>query len=160
MEVIFYQLSDANFEKILLNLIQKSLTNNWNIEIRFHSIIKLNNFNDYLWTFEKDSFLVHATEEDNFLEQQKILLSLDNNKSDLVLDDKILNRNSAKVFFCIGGSTPPLKPDYEKIIIIFYNDGGEEYDRIKKQWYSYKDNNIPIKCYVQNENRKWIEKNL
>lgn len=159
MEVIFYQLTNAHFEKLLVQLVQKSLNQNWRVEIRFNSTSKLESFDSFLWSFTNDSFLAHGSMEDPFPEKQPILLSLDNMDNSSYLDENTKQSvNGAQVFFCVSGATAPQPENYDKIIIIFYNDQGEEYQKIRQQWRLYKEKQCKLKYWAQQPNGKWEEK--
>ncbi|MFN6943245.1 MAG: DNA polymerase III subunit chi, partial [Parvibaculum sp.] len=58
-EVLFYHLQNVPLEKVLPQLLEKSLERGWRAIVRAGGPERLEAINSLLWTYSDDSFLPH-----------------------------------------------------------------------------------------------------
>ena len=63
-EVLFYHLQNAPLERVLPDLLERSLQRGWRAIVRAGGKERLEALNNTLWTYRDDSFLPHGTAED------------------------------------------------------------------------------------------------
>src|SRR5215813_15011720 len=95
-EVLFYHLQTP-IEKVLPNLLEKSLERGWRVVVQASSEERVEALDAQLWTFSDDSFLPHGTWRDSEAREQPVLLTVN--------DD---NPNGATVRFLIDGAGIPV----------------------------------------------------
>ncbi len=89
-EVLFYHLQNAPLERVLPDLLERSLQRGWRAIVRAGSKERLDALNNTLWTYRDESFLPHGTLEDGPPELEPVFLTTE--------DD---NPNGANVLFLV-----------------------------------------------------------
>ncbi len=112
-EINFYNITKSSVEKLLPRLLEKILQEGSNISFLFKNIEVLQYMDDFLWTYKKESFIPHSTDDSMYYNSQPILLSL-----------KDENINNADVLVTIEGFLTENINKYMKIIDIF--DGNDK----------------------------------
>jgi len=95
IEVSFYHLTRRKLEQALPVLLEKSLARGWRVAVQARDAKRLQNLDDFLWSFEPTKFLPHGTKSDGAPETQPIYLTIEGD-----------NPNAADVRFLIDGVTP------------------------------------------------------
>src|SRR5262245_10084263 len=106
-EVLFYHLRTP-IEKVLPNLLERSLERGWRVVVQAASDDRVDALDAHLWTFSDDSFLPHGTDRETNAAEQPLLLTAEAG-----------NRNAANVRFLIDGA--PLPPDaasYQRLVLL------------------------------------------
>jgi DNA polymerase-3 subunit chi len=112
-EVLFYHLQNAPLEKVLPQLLEKSLERGWRAIVRVGGAERLDAINNLLWTYREDSFLPHGTKDDGPVTLEPVLLTTEDE-----------NPNGANVLFLVDGAEPGAVDGYERCVLMF--DGRDE----------------------------------
>lgn len=146
-EVLFYHLERTPLERVLPELLEKTLERGWRAVVQGGSQERLGALDASLWTYREDSFLPHGTAEDGATEQQPIYLTTD---SDVP--------NGASVKFCVDGAQPTEFDGFERIVFLFdgHDDGAVE--KAREQWAKIKDAGLQATYWQQDDQGKWQKK--
>ena len=94
-EVLFYHLQNAPLERVLPDLLERSLQRGWRAIVRAGGKERLDALNNTLWTYKDESFLPHGTAEDGPPELEPVFLTTEED-----------NPNGANVLFLVDGAEP------------------------------------------------------
>src|SRR5919198_1873591 len=95
-EVLFYHLQDQPIEKVLPNLLERSLERGWRVVVQAASEERIEALDGHLWTYRDDSFLPHGIWRDSEAAQHPVLLTI-----------QAHNPNAANVRFLLDGTPIP-----------------------------------------------------
>ncbi|MGF1649753.1 MAG: DNA polymerase III subunit chi [Hyphomicrobiaceae bacterium] len=123
VEVLFYHLERDPLEKVLPQLVEKSLARNWRCVIKGGSAERLDAIDALLWTFREDSFLAHGKAGGPHDARQPVLLTL----SDQV-------PNGAAVMFAVDGAELPDVRRFERTVYMFDGADAVAVDRARTAW--------------------------
>src|SRR3954452_5985971 len=116
-EILFYHLQRQPLEKVLPQLLEKSIGRGWRVVVQASSDERVDALDAHLWTYRDDNFLAHGTYRETEAAMQPVLLT--------VGDD---NPNGANVRFLIDGAPGPADCEaYEPIVLIL---GGEDEEAV------------------------------
>ncbi len=73
-ECLFYEIRGGSLERVLADLLEKSLQRGWRVLVRAGSRERVLALNSALWTWRDDSFLPHGCFKDGNAEEQPIWL--------------------------------------------------------------------------------------
>ena len=147
-EIFFYKLKNTSSELFLINLIEKSINNNWNSVVLTDNIERMEEINDLLWTYNETSFLPHGSQNDKNSEHHKIYLTCEEE-----------NPNKSNIIFSIDGILINNMKSWERCVYIF----NEQNLKIVDQFELYKNqinlSDYSLKSFEQDINSKWINSN-
>lgn len=146
-EVLFYHLERSPLEKVLPELLEKSLQRGWRAIVQASSIERVEALDASLWTYREDAFLPHGSDQQGDPQDQPILLTVDNT-----------NPNGAHIRFLVDGADIDDVSDYERAIYMFNGLDVDALAHARKQWKSYKDSNHTLTYWAQSEVGKWEKK--
>jgi len=146
-EVWFYHLERAGLERVLPDLLEKTLARGWRAEVRSTSEERLDYLNTHLWTYRQDSFLPHGAARDGTPEDQPIHLTLDEG-----------NANKADVLFLVDGAAPGDLSAYARCITIFDGRDKEATDAARAFWTEVKGQGHAVAYWQQSAAGKWEKK--
>ena len=63
-EILFYHMQRQPLEKVLPNLVERSLERGWQAAIQAATEERLQALDDHLWTYSDESFLPHGTDRE------------------------------------------------------------------------------------------------
>ncbi|MEL7029635.1 MAG: DNA polymerase III subunit chi [Pseudomonadota bacterium] len=112
-EVWFYHLEGVSLERVLPDLLEKTLARKWRALVKCGAEERLDALDAALWTYRDDTFLPHGRANERTAERQPILLTL--------ADD---NPNGANVLFLVDGAACDDPSPFERCISVF--DGRDE----------------------------------
>lgn len=143
-EVLFYHLVRTDLERVLPDLLERSLQRGWCAKVQVGSAERVSALNAHLWTYRDDAFLPHGTAEDGSAREQPIYLS----------DDEE-NPNAASVLFLVDGAQSVALEGYVRCVLIF--DGREEsaVAAARGQWKELKALGHDLTYWQQDENGRW-----
>ena len=98
-EVLFYHLQSQPLERVLPELLEKSLERKWRAVVQVGSEERRDALDAHLWTFRDEGFLPHGTIKDGHAGAQPVYLTTDED-----------NPNGAEVRFLADGPTSPITP--------------------------------------------------
>lgn len=146
-EVRFYHLIDQRLERVLPNLLERSLERGWRVAIQAASDERIEALDAHLWTYREDSFLPHGTSRGPDIAEQPILLTASDG-----------NANNANVRFLIDGV--PLPEDaaqYLRLVLMFDGTDDDAVARAREQWTEAKAKGFET-SYWQPEDGRWVQK--
>ena len=147
-EVLFYHLQDQPIEKVLPNLLERSLDRGWRVVVQASSEERVEALDAHLWTFSDDSFLPHGTDRQPNDSEQPILITVN--------DD---NPNRATVRFLIDGAAMPLDAaSYQRIVLLFDRDDPGAVAAARERWSAAKAQGFEVTYWQTDERGRWQRK--
>src|SRR5437764_15473618 len=95
-EILFYHLQRQPLERVLPQLLEKSLERGWRVIVQASSDERIEALDAHLWTYRDDNFLAHGTYREAYAAVQPVLLTVHDH-----------NRYGATVRFLIDGVPTP-----------------------------------------------------
>lgn len=146
-EVLFYHLERTPLERVLPELLEKTLERGWRAVVQIGSQERLEALDTSLWTYREDSFLPHGTVSDGSPDLQPVCLTTGPD-----------NPNGATIrFFVDGADTDDLAP-YERAIYLFDGRDEDAVSHARVQWTNANDAGHAVTYWQQNAQGKWEQK--
>lgn len=146
-EVLFYHLQTLPLERVLPDLLERSLARGWRAIVKVGGAERLEAINTSLWTYRDNSFLPHGSQEDGAPAEQPIFLTTG--------DD---NPNAAKVLFLVDGAAPADLSGYERCVLLFDGQDPAAVAQARLQWTALKAEGHDATYWLQNESGGWEKK--
>ena len=147
-EILFYHLQRQPLEKVLPNLVERSLARGWQAAIQAASEERLQALDDLLWTYADESFLPHGTDHEPDAASQPVVLTL-----------RETNPNAAAIRFLVeGADLPPDAGSYERLCILFDGTDQGALLRAREQWNQAKAAGHTVAYWQQDEAGRWNKK--
>jgi DNA polymerase-3 subunit chi len=147
-EVLFYHLQRQPIERVLPQLLERSVERGWRAVVQAASDERLDALDAHLWTYRDDSFLPHGTARDAEAAMQPILLT--------TADD---NPNGAAVRFLIDGApVPPDAASYARIVLLFDGEDEEALAAARQRWGEAKAKGFDVTYWQTDEQGRWVKK--
>lgn len=146
-EVLFYHLERTPLERVLPELLEKTLARGWRAVVQSGSQERLDALDTSLWTYREDSFLPHGMAGDNVPEQQPVYLTTGSDTP-----------NEATVRFLVDGAEADDLAPYERVVHLFDGRDDEAVARARTQWTSARDAGHEVTYWQQSEQGKWERK--
>ncbi len=147
-EILFYHLQRQPLERVLPQLLEKSVARGWRVIVQASSEERIEALDAHLWTYDDRSFLPHGTWREAEAAEQPVLLTIN--------DD---NPNEASVRFLIDNAPVPQDASgYERIVLLF--DGGDE-DAVafaRERWTQVKAKGHDATYWQPDEHGRWVKK--
>ncbi|SEQ06648.1 DNA polymerase III, chi subunit [Faunimonas pinastri] len=143
-EVLFYHLERVPLERVLPDLLARSLQRGWNVGIQVGSDERLQVLDGHLWTFDDSSFLPHGTSADGHAELQPIWLTTGSD-----------NPNAAQVRFFVDGARPEAFEGYERFVFLFDGGDAEGIQLARTSWKEAKAVGCDVTYWRQDEDGRW-----
>ncbi len=145
-EVSFYNLTRLPIQKAAPKLIEKIYYSNQRILVIFSDHDLMKSVDDCIWSYSTKHFIPHATENDDFIDQQPVLLTT-----------KLNNSNNSSILMTIGAidlgnfALP-------KVIHMFDGNDQKQLDFARARWKHYQNLQINIIYWQQKEDGSWEKK--
>ena len=147
-EVLFYHLQRQPIERVLPQLLERSVERGWRAVVQAASDERLDALDAHLWTYRDDSFLPHGTARDAEPAMQPILLT--------TADD---NPNGAAVRFLIDGAPVPSDAaSYARIVLLFDGEDEEALAAARQRWGEAKAKGFDVTYWQTDEQGRWVKK--
>lgn len=143
-EVWFYHLVRADMEKVLPDLLEKTLGRGWRAVVRVADSEQADYWNAQLWTYNPSSFLPHGTAKDGYSEKQPVYLTAGDE-----------NPNGANVLFLTSGVFQNDISAYERCILLFQDRDAQAVEGARAYWKQKKSEGFTVKYWQQSNNGKW-----
>ncbi len=144
MDVLFYHLERAPLERVLPDLLQKSLQKGWRAIVEVDPVERAEALDTMLWTFSDESFLPHGKGGDARAAEQPVLLSNDPE-----------NINKADIRFFIDGGDVTAHSGYQRLVYMFNGHDEEVVAKARTQWKQASDANLDVTYWQQNAAGAW-----
>lgn len=143
-EVFFYHLERAPLERVLPELLNKTLERGWRAVVQAGSPERLEALDSLLWTYDDASFLPHGRSADGHEDRQPIFLTTGEE-----------NPNGAGVRFYVDGAEAASLDGYQRAVFVF--DGQDEamVERARAQWTDAKAAGHDVTYWQQSAEGKW-----
>jgi len=146
-EVWFYHLEQATLDRVLPELLEKTLARGWRAVVRAPSTERIEHLDGWLWAWKDDRFLPHGTADEPNAERQTIILTTE-----------MGNPNAAQALFIVDGAECGPLDEYERCILLF--DGRDEtaLAQARARWKAFAAAGQPSSYWRQNERGGWEKK--
>src|SRR5262249_35274408 len=123
-ELLFYHLQNQPLERVLPNLLERSLERGWRVVVQAASEERIEALDAHLWTYKDDSFLPHGTWREQQAAEQPVLLTVNEG-----------NPNGANVRFVVDGAALPADAAaYQRIVLLFDGDDPDAVAAARQRW--------------------------
>jgi DNA polymerase-3 subunit chi len=143
-EVLFYHLERQPLERVLPNLLQRTLERGWRAVVQVGNAERLEALDAHLWTYADDSFLPHGTAKEGAGERQPILLTLGEE-----------NDNRAGVRFLIDGADMETFTGYVRVVVIFDGRDQDAVAAARAQWQRVRAQGCKATYWRQSDAGRW-----
>lgn len=146
-EVLFYHLERTPLERVLPELLEKTLERGWRAVVQISSRERLEALDAALWTYREESFLPHGMADDDATGAQPIILTTGTDTP-----------NGATIRFFVDGSDTEDLTLFERAVYLF--DGRDEaaVAQARKQWSRAREAGHDVSYWQQNAQGKWENK--
>ena len=149
-DIWFYHLQARPLASALPQILGKARERGWRIVVQTVDDLRLKALDDLLWTFDKASFLPHATMRDTNAAAQPILLTT---------DAETLNGAALRVYvegaeIALDSASAP----YERAILMFDGGNEAELDAARAQWSRLKNQGFTLAYWQQSDAGRWERK--
>jgi DNA polymerase-3 subunit chi len=147
-EVLFYHLQRQPIERVLPQLLEKSLERGWRVVVQSSSEERIDALDAHLWTYRDDSFLPHGTSRGPDTADQPVLLTAGES-----------NANNANVRFLIDGvPIPDDAAHYDRLVLIFDGTDDDLVARAREQWSQAKAQGHETSYWQPDDSGRWVQK--
>jgi DNA polymerase III subunit chi len=151
-EVWFYHLQRQPLERVLPNLIEKSLEKGWRVAVQARSEERLDALDSWLWTYSDESFLAHGRARDGDFGLQPVYLTVGPENP---------NGAAFRVFIEGAKMAPALVEAgaaYARAVALFDGSNEDELALARAQWKELKDLGFALAYWQQGANGRWESK--
>ena len=143
-ELWFYHLEHVSLERVLPDLVEKTMARGWRAVIRTSSTERAEALDTLLWTYSEESFVPHGMANETGAEMQPIVLTAEN-----------VNPNKANILFLVDGADTGEAEGYERSVFIF--DGRDEaaLGRARQTWKAAKADGREVSYWRQSAQGRW-----
>ena len=147
-EVMFYHLERQPLEKVLPQLLERTLQRGWRAVVQAGSDERVEALDAHLWTYTEDSFLPHGTAKDGNAPLQPIFLTAEPD-----------NPGNADVRFMVDGAAgDELAHSYVRVIYIFDGRDNAALAGARQQWKAAKAAGAAVTYWQQTDEGRWEKK--
>jgi DNA polymerase-3 subunit chi len=146
-EYWFYHLEASTLKGVLPDLLSKTLSKGWRALVRLPDGTALGDWDDYLWTYQDQSFLPHGREDQGRADQQPILLA-----------NKMQSADGFDVVFLIDGADVASVDGVTRVIVMIDGRSQEAIARERGRWKSLKDAGATMSYWQQGSSGGWEKK--
>ncbi|MEE9589247.1 MAG: DNA polymerase III subunit chi [Hyphomicrobiaceae bacterium] len=146
-EVWFYHLERLPLDRVLPNLLERTLERGWRAVVQVGSDERLQALDTLLWTFSEESFLPHGSHKDGDVERQPVYLT-----------SGAENPNASNIRFLVDGADHQDLGDYERAIYIFDGHDDEAVAAARDNWKAARDAGHEVTYWQQSEQGRWEKK--
>ncbi len=146
-EVLFYHLEQQPLERVIPQLLEKTLERGWRAVVEGGSPERVAALDASLWTYRDDSFLPHGIAGDDFAADQPVLLTTE-------ADEK---SNGANVRFFVDRAVPRSAQGYDRIVYLFSGHDPDAVAEAREAWKSLREGN-DVTYWQQAATGRWEKK--
>ena len=146
-EYWFYHLEASTLKGVLPDLLAKTLAKGWRALVRFPSGTDLSEWDDYLWTYQDQSFLPHGREDTGRADQQPILLA-----------NSAAEADGFDAVFLIDGADVADVSGTSRVMVMIDGRSQEAVQRARARWKSLSDMGANMSYWQQGERGGWEKK--
>lgn len=139
----FYHLERVTLEGVLPTLLEKSLAANMKARIVVTRKERLQELDQFLWTYRADSFLPHGRDDQPMAEHHPIILTQDENAS------------GADIVFLIDGADASNMDGVKRCVTMVDSRDLEGRAIARKRWTQLKENGKDVSYWRQDDAGRW-----
>jgi DNA polymerase-3 subunit chi len=143
-EVLFYHLERQPLDKVLPQLLDRSIKRGWRVVVQADSEERVEALSALLWTYTDDSFLAHGTSRDGMAELQPVWLTS--------ADD---NPNAATVRFFVSGAAPAGYDGLTRAVLLIDGGDSEAVERARVVWKEASALGHAVSYWQQDDEGRW-----
>ena len=143
-EVWFYHLERTALDKVLPELLEKTLARGWRALVRTNQPERIEHLDAWLWAYRDNSFLPHGLDREPSSARQPILLTTGED-----------NGNGAQALFIIDDADPGDISTYERCVLIFDGQDDSAVASARRRWSGFKEAGRPVAYWRQGATRGW-----
>lgn len=146
-EALFYHLESQPLDRVLPQLLVKTLGRGWRAVVQVGSKERLEAIDGLLWTFDDTAFLPHGSAEDGHDADQPVFLTTGADTP-----------NGATVRFLVDRASLPEEPAaFERIVLIFDGNDPDALAEARTAWKTLRGKGLGV-TYWQQEGGRWTKK--
>lgn len=148
-EILFYHLEQTPLERVLPQLLEKTLERGWKAVVELGSDERADAVDASLWSWRDDAFLPHGKVGSEFDAEQPVLLTT---KGD--------NPNAADVRFFVDRAVPGEQSGeggYKRLVFMFDGHDPDAVTEARAAWKALKEDN-DCTYWQQEPSGKWTKK--
>jgi DNA polymerase-3 subunit chi len=146
-EVLFYHLERLPLERVLPDLLEKTLQRGWRAVVQAGSPERLEALDTALWTYSDDSVLPHGTAKDGHASEQPVFLTTEP-----------VTPNGAGVRFLVDGAEAPDFETHARLVYLFDGNDSEATAQARQQWSAAKSAGCKVSYWRQSPEGRWENK--
>jgi DNA polymerase-3 subunit chi len=147
-EVLFYHLQRQPLERVLPQLLERSVERGWRVVVQAASDERVDALDAHLWTYRDDAFLAHGTARDAEAAAHPIVLTTADH-----------NPNGATVRFLVDGVPVPADAaNYERSVLLFDGEDADAVAAARARWGEAKAQGFDVTYWQTDENGRWVKK--
>lgn len=145
-EILFYHLEGQPLERVLPQLLEKTLERGWRAVVETSSRERASALDTMLWTFRDDSFVPHGIAGEPTDADQPVLIAMDDS-----------NANGANVRFFVDRTVPNSGEGYERLVYLFSGHDPEAVTEARIAWRHLLPDNT-LTYWQQDDAGRWVKK--
>ncbi len=162
-DILFYHLQRQPLERVLPQLLEKTLERSWKAVIRCGSAERLQALDDLLWTWRDSSFLPHGTHIEEAGESQPIYLTLGDERPNaaevlFLVDGAILEAEILDAASISQDSDIQSEADYSRKVLIFDGNDNQQLTRARQSWKDIASRGLTGQYWQQDDKDHWVRK--
>lgn len=146
-EYWFYHLEASTLKGVLPDLLTKTLTKGWRAIVRFPDGTDLADWDDFLWTFQDQSFLPHGREDQGRADQQPVLLA-----------NAAQSAENFDAVFLIDGAELDDLSHAERVMVMIDGRSEAAVQRERGRWKALKGTDAKMSYWQQDSQGRWAKK--
>lgn len=143
-EIWFYHLERSSLDRVLPDLVEKTLARGWRAVIRVGSDERLEQLDALLWTSKDDAFLAHGRSDEPHAARQPVLLT-----QDMALT------NAPDVLFAVDGVALGALDTLKRVIVIFDGNTSDAVGKARETWKVLKTQGLPLSYWQEQLEGGW-----
>ncbi len=149
MRVDFYHLQKSGLDETLVMLLPKILQTGDNAVLRLANNANVKKINDYLWSYNEESWLPHGSEDESNASMQPIFITS---------EDK--NPNEARILLICDGVEPEIEfmKSFDRVLNLFDGNNDMSLEKARAFWKKLKSETEEISYWQQDSLGKWLKK--
>ncbi len=146
-EVLFYHLERRPLERVLPQLLEKTLERGWRAVVQTGSEERARNLSQSLWTYRDEAFLPHGSAQDGNEDRQPIFLTAEEK-----------NPNGAHIRFFVDGASAEDVSDYQRAVYMFDGNDQDAVAAARERWKIVKGQGHDVTYWQQSPDGRWEKK--
>ena len=147
VEVMFYHLERSPVEKVLPQLLEKTLEKGWRAVVQAGTDRVIEALDEALWTYSDVSFLPHGKADGPHESDHPILLTTGDGTP-----------NGAAIRFLVDGAEPARYEGFLRMVFLFDGNDSDSIARARAQWKAAKAAGCTVTYWQQNTSGGWVKK--